>query len=75
VQERINAVARQEKWGLELTWAGFRSSSSGEVVREMPEEVEPGMRTSLKGLLRRFASNEWVDERLSGWSAREQNRP
>jgi len=30
VQERVNAVAKQENWGLELTWSGFRTPESGE---------------------------------------------
>jgi hypothetical protein len=64
VQERLNAVARQEEWGLELTWRGFRTSGNGNSLDEMPDTIEPGLRTSLKGLLRRFVSNEWIDERL-----------
>jgi hypothetical protein len=64
VQERINAVARHECWELELVWSGFRDSRSGKLLREMPAAIDPGLRTSLKGLLRRFVSNEWINERL-----------
>ena len=75
VQERIGAVAKQEKWGLELTWGGFRSSSSGESPRDIPATVEPGLRASFKGLLRRFVSNDSIEERLGGVGAKEESRP
>ncbi len=64
VQERLNALARQENWGVELTWAGFRISNNSEPLAEIPQAIEPGLRTSLEGLLRRFVSNEWIEERL-----------
>jgi hypothetical protein len=66
VQERVNAVAQQEHWGLELTWGGFQMPGSAEALSEIPATIEPALRTSLKGLLRRFVSNEWIDERLDG---------
>jgi hypothetical protein len=64
VQERINAVAKQESWDLELTWSGFQSPSTGKPLVEVPAVIEPALRTSLKGLLRRFTSKEWNNERL-----------
>src|SRR5581483_5962723 len=80
VQERINALARQEKWGLELWWSGFRSSRGeemlgGEALTEAPAAIEPVLRTSVKGLLRRFVSNEWIEQRLGTASAKEESRP
>jgi len=75
VQERINAVARHEHWGLELTWRGFRTSDNGNSLDKMPDTIEPGLRTTLKGLLRRFVSNEWSEERLGALGAMEESRP
>jgi hypothetical protein len=75
VQERLNVVARQEKWGVELTWHGFRTSDHGNSLDKMPDTIEPGLRTSLKGLLRRFVSNEWLEERLNTAGAKGESRP
>jgi hypothetical protein len=65
VQERVNSLARQEGWDLELGWSGFMRRSSGERLTAIDSAIEPALRTSLKGLLRRFVSGEWIEERLS----------
>ena len=54
VQERVNAAAKQYGWDLELTWGGFRLPSSNQPLAEINPEIEPVLRTTLKGLLRRF---------------------
>ena len=64
VQERVNAIARQLGWDLELAWSGFRRPSDGSAITEIDPAIEPALRTSLKGLLRRFVSGNWIAERL-----------
>jgi len=54
LQERINAVAKQNGWDVELMWSGFRSAAGGEAVAGFDPEVESGLRTAMKGVLRRF---------------------
>jgi hypothetical protein len=66
VQERINAAARQHDWDLELTWGGFRNHTSNAPLAAIDKAVEPMLRTTFKGLLRRFVSNRWISERVSG---------
>jgi hypothetical protein len=56
LEERINAVAKQNGWSVELTWRGFRSQETGEIVREFEPAVEAGLRTAMRGVLRRFGS-------------------
>jgi hypothetical protein len=64
VQERVNALTRQEGWDLELCWPGFVRRSSGEQLQTIDSSIEPALRTSLKSLLRRFVSSEWIESRL-----------
>jgi hypothetical protein len=63
VQERINAAAQQYGWDLELTWSGFRGSDGARLAK-INATVEPTLRTTFKGLLRRFVSSEWIAARL-----------
>jgi hypothetical protein len=64
VQERMNAAAKQFGWDLELGWSGFKSSSSGCPFDAIDPAIEPTLRTTFKGLLRRFVTNLWIDKRL-----------
>lgn len=63
LQERVNAAARQAGWDLELSWSGFVRPSDGANLATLDPAVEPALRTSMRGLLRRFVSNEWIAER------------
>ena len=65
LQERINAVAQTNGWNVELAWQGFRDKQ-GKPIEQFETEIEATLRTSLKGLLRRFATNEWIADRLGG---------
>jgi hypothetical protein len=56
LQERINAVAQQNGWNVELTWSGFRSPQSGESVSEFEPAIEAGLRAAMRGVLRRFGT-------------------
>jgi hypothetical protein len=65
VQERVNAAAIQYDWPLELSWSGFRDKASGAPLTAPSPAIEPVLRTTLKGLLRRFVSSRWIAERSS----------
>lgn len=71
VQERINAAAQQYGWDIELTWSGFRQRDNDAPLAAIDAAVEPTLRTTFKGLLRRFVSNDWIAARL-GPSAEKQ---
>ena len=71
VADRTNASATMYDWPVMLTWHGFRTSGAtgglstradtGEVIAsEIPAAVEDSLRT----LLRRFVSPQWIDARL-----------
>jgi hypothetical protein len=64
VQERLNAVAKQHGWDLELSWAGFRSRASDAPLDEIDPDIQPLLRSTLRALLRRFVSSRWIAERL-----------
>ena len=66
VQERINAAARQHGWNLELAWSGFRSGAGDAQLTAIDRAIEAGLRTTFRGLLRRFVSGSWIGERLDG---------
>ena len=65
LQERVNFVAQTNGWDIELSWSGFRDKQ-GQPIEQFDPTIEPALRTSLKGLLRRFVSNEWIAGRLGG---------
>ncbi|MEX0677768.1 MAG: hypothetical protein WD063_11875 [Pirellulales bacterium] len=67
VAERMNASASMYDWPLTLTWRGFVARPSG-ATAGVPSTVEESLRT----LLRRFVSPDWIDARL-GQSARDPN--
>ncbi len=60
VMERVNATGKLCNWKSELTWFGFAASAeSAEPTQEEIEERDRTMRT----LLRRFVSPEWIELR------------
>lgn len=69
VQERVNAASRQYGWGVELGWSGFCSGSSHEGQGVVDSSMEPAVQTNLKGLLRRFVSNQWIEDRTDDHGA------
>jgi hypothetical protein len=68
LQERVHAVAQTNSWPVWLSWSGFQSGPAvpaGQAApQDIPVEIESTLRTTLKGLLRRFVSNRWIAERL-----------
>jgi hypothetical protein len=71
IMERINAAAAMYGWGISLGWQGFVARDNQTDVAAIPPAVEDSLRT----LLRRFVSPEWIDRRLtSGGAARVEDR-
>jgi hypothetical protein len=64
LQERVNAVVDTNHWPLWLAWGGLRDTERGLPVVAIDSAIEPILRTSMKGLLRRFVSNDWIARRL-----------
>ncbi|EAQ81086.1 hypothetical protein [Blastopirellula marina] len=64
VAERINASATRYQWGLWLTWSGFTQVEFVGVTGEVNDEVNSALRVSLRSLLRRFVSDEWLHQRM-----------
>jgi len=68
VAERINSSAAMYDWPVALGWQGFvRRLTSGEAGHETAREVvdvPPAVEESLRTILRRFVSAEWIDLRL-----------
>ncbi len=58
--ERINTTARVSGWNLQLGWHGFhwQDGDSDQPV------TEADLCRTLRTLLRRFVSTEWIDERI-----------
>ncbi|MEX2173892.1 MAG: hypothetical protein WD872_05985 [Pirellulaceae bacterium] len=65
LQERVNAVAATNQWAFELGWQGLIDRATGQPIEQVPPEVETTLRTTLKGLLRRFVSGDWIAKRLA----------
>ncbi|MGD9724067.1 MAG: hypothetical protein AB7O59_22630 [Pirellulales bacterium] len=60
IMERMNAAAAMYGWPVTLTWNGFRAQAEGDSLTAAPDQVAESLRT----LLRRFVSAEWIDARL-----------
>jgi hypothetical protein len=82
IAERINASAKMYGWNVWLTWHGFvqpqadqRSSSEEPGHLALSPEVDDAIRKSLKTLLRRFVSSEWIEERLTSVHVAAQEKP
>ena len=64
VEERVNAASRQSAWRLILTWNGLRTEdTSGAPGADAAVMAE--LRSSLRGLLRRFVTSDWIEQRSS----------
>jgi hypothetical protein len=64
LQERVNSVAQSSGWQVWLSWSGFREPEGSRGTATIDPTVEPVLRTTLKGLLRRFVSGRWIAQRL-----------
>lgn len=69
VQERMNATAAEQGWDCVLGWEGFRAqTAAGEQLRPDFATRNVSPQATLRGLLRRFVSAEWL-------AARSETRP
>jgi hypothetical protein len=64
VQERVRAAGQTGQWPVQLVWSGFVENSTGQSVTNFDPATEPTLRATLRGLLRRFVSGEWIADRL-----------
>ncbi len=64
VAERINAVAKLNKWRVTLGWNGFYRSGGNESAEIVSPEIEPALRRTVTSLMRRFVSRKWIAARL-----------
>jgi hypothetical protein len=64
VQERLDSAAAQYGWDFEITWNGFRTRTGNAPLDAIDPAIEPSLRTTFSGLLRRFVAHEWIAERL-----------
>jgi hypothetical protein len=62
VIERMNAAARQHGWNTDLAWSGFHTQDA----RPLPDssDLAAEQLSTFKGLLRRFVSTAWIEQRL-----------
>ena len=65
LQERVSAVAQSQHWPLYLAWSGLRDSASGAKLGALDPAIEKTLRTTMRGLLRRFVSGRWIAERIA----------
>ena len=65
LQERVSTVAQSQSWPLQLGWSGFRNSASGDKLDGLDPGIEKTLRTTMRGLLRRFVSGRWIAERIA----------
>lgn len=62
VQERVNAVARQNGWPLTLTWTGLHRERDAE-PSSLSDERQRAVATTMIGILRRFVTVDWMTQR------------
>ncbi|HVX64035.1 MAG TPA: hypothetical protein VHC19_25655 [Pirellulales bacterium] len=71
VAERFNASAGQQEWNVWLSWSGLRQVHGPENDPQQPQamavisaEIRPALHQTLKSLLWRFVSPQWVAQRI-----------
>lgn len=70
VMERMNASSTMYGWPLVLSWSGLVPRDDLADVFEVPPALEDSLRT----LLRRFVSRQWIDERMASQRADAERR-
>lgn len=66
VQDRMNDLAAQHKWGLRLELEGFVTAETTQAAGTARPATPLSPEQSLQWLLRRFATPEWLHSRLGG---------
>lgn len=64
VMDRVNESARHEKWTKHLDWLGFAPNGEA-ATSEENHRTEERIEHTLRWLLKRFVSEEWVDARVN----------
>lgn len=64
VLERVNATAVLYDWSIRLGWNGFHRADDPMAQAEIPAEITADLKQTLVNLLRRFVSQQWIDDRL-----------
>ncbi|MGD9856193.1 MAG: hypothetical protein AB7U20_14715 [Planctomycetaceae bacterium] len=68
LQDRLNAAAQQQQWPVRATPTGF--DWDADVPPEIRLETTAQIEQSLRWMLRRFVTVEWIDQRLGGTRSR-----
>jgi hypothetical protein len=68
VQERMNDAATRYNWPVYLAWSGWHSQQEQPLGPdfELDATTQKAILQTLRGLLRRFVSSEWIEQRLRG---------
>lgn len=64
IQERINQTAHQERWAARLAGDGFQPVEGDNLLSA--EQTRGRIDHTLRWLLRRFADEAWIEQRLGG---------
>jgi hypothetical protein len=64
VQERLNDAATKLQWPISLTWSGWIYTNGKPLDKELDPKVQQAILQTFRGLLRRFVSQTWINERL-----------
>ena len=71
VQERMNDAALRYEWPIELAWHGWVTKTGQPLSHEISPAQQRLILITLRGLLRRFVSHAWINERLASNEAEE----
>ena len=63
LQERVNTTAEQSGWNIELSWSGFVDRAEGKPLTDEQLSSIENLPHNVRGLLRRFCTQEWISER------------
>ncbi len=69
VAQRVNTSASMYGWNIFLGWNGLRVAGGPKGSVVIAPHVERALHQSLRAVLRRFVSAEWIDLRLGGAQA------
>jgi hypothetical protein len=64
VAERINTSAKMHGWNVSLGWLGFATNFGGS-IEVIPSAVRSELEVTVRTVLRRFVSADWIDQRLA----------
>ena len=61
--DRVKDMSVRKQWDVSVHWYGLRSGSE-ELGENGASEVEDGVILAMRGILRRFVSEDWISQRL-----------